>query len=100
MGNHFNLTINYNGQQVEITVQILSSELPKIVYSVTPKDEELKKHFKNVKQFYFHIDSAINYQELLEIRNYVIYDYIDTKIKNTDVLFEFGVWNTLLKYKL
>lgn len=100
MENYFNLTINYNGQQVEITVQILSSELPKIVYSVTPKDEELKKHFKNVKQFYFHIHSEINSHKLLEIKNYVIYDYIDNKIKNTDVLFEFEVWNTLLKNNL
>jgi hypothetical protein len=100
MNNHFDLSINYNGRQAEITVQVLSSELPKIVYSVTPKDEDLKKHFKNVKQFYFHINSEINYHKLLEIKNYVIYDYIDTEIKNADVLFEFAVWNTLLKYNI
>ena len=42
MNNHFDLSINYKGRQAEITVQVLSSELPKIVYSVTPKDEDLK----------------------------------------------------------
>ena len=100
MNNHFDLSINYNGRHTAINVQVLSSELPRITYSIRPKDEELKKHFKNVKQFYFHINSEINYHKLLEIRNYIIYDYIDTEIKNTDVLFEFAVWNTLLKYNI
>lgn len=100
MNNHFDLSINYNGHHTAINVQVLSSELPRITYSITPKDEELKKHFKNVKQFYFHINSEINNHKLLEIRNFVIYDYLDNEIKKTDVLFEFAVWNTLLKYNI
>ena len=96
MKNHFDLKIEYNERTVEINVQILSGELPKIIYSVKPKDEELIKHFKNVKQFYFHINSIITYNKLLEIKNYVIYDYIDPSIKNTDIEFEFAVWKNLL----
>lgn len=45
MKNNFDLKIEYNERTVEIKVQILSSELPKIIYSVTPKDEELIKHW-------------------------------------------------------
>lgn len=96
MKNNFDLKIEYNERPVEINVQILSGELPKIIYSFKPKDEELIKHFKNVKQFYFHINSVITYNKLLEIKNYVIYDYIDPSIKNTDIEFEFAVWKNLL----
>lgn len=52
MNNHIDISINYNGRQAAITVQILSSELPKIVYSVTPKDEELKKDFENFNLYF------------------------------------------------
>ena len=100
MKNHFDLKIDYNKRSVEINVQILSGELPKIIYSVKPKDEELIKHFNNVKQFYFHINSVITYNKLLEIKNYVIYDYIDPSIKNTDIAFEFAVWKNLLTYTI
>ena len=100
MKNNFDLKIEYNERTVEIKVQILWSELPKIIYSVTPKDEELIKHFNNVKQFYFHINSVITYNKLLEIKNYVIYDYIDPSIKNTDIAFEFAVWKNLLTYTI
>ena len=100
MKNHFDLKIDYNKRSVEINVQILSGELPKTIYSVKPKDEELIKHFNNVKQFYFHINSVITYNKLLEIKNYVIYDYIDPSIKNTDIAFEFAVWKNLLTYTI
>lgn len=96
MKNNFDLKIEYNERPVEINVQILSGELPKIIYSVKPKDEELIKQFKNVKQFYFHINSVITYNKVLEIKNYVIYDYIYSSIKNTDIEFEFAVWKNLL----
>ena len=81
-------------------MQILSGEHPKIIYSVKPKDEELIKHFNNVKQFYFHINSVITFNKLLEIKNYVIYDYIDPSIKNTYIAFEFAVWKNLLTYTI
>jgi hypothetical protein len=65
MNNHIDISINYNGRQAAITVQILSSELPKIVYSVTPKDEELKNDFET------------------------------KILKPRDLEFEFAVWNVL-----
>ena len=37
---------------------------------------------------------------VLNIKNYVIYDYIDPSIKNTDIAFEFAVWKNLLTYTI
>ena len=99
MENYFDLSINYDGRLLEIKVQILSKELPKIIYAVLPKDEELKKRFQNVKHFYFHINSELNKVEnILEITNYVIYDYKTNENQIKDIEFEFGVWKSLLKY--
>jgi hypothetical protein len=42
MENHFDLSINYAERLVEIKLQRLSKELPKIIYAVWPKDEDLK----------------------------------------------------------
>jgi predicted DNA-binding ArsR family transcriptional regulator len=100
MNDHFDLSINYNGRLVEIKVQILSRELPKIIYAVSIKDEELKKHFENVIQFIFHINSEITDDNKLVIKNFVIYDYIEPEIKNKDIYFEFAVWNSLLFYNI
>ena len=100
MSNHFDLSINYNGRPVEIKVLILSKELPKIIYAVWPKDEELKKYFENVKQFNFHINSEITSDNNLVIKNFVIYDYKEPEIKPKDVSFEFAVWNSLLIYNI
>lgn len=99
MGNHFDLSINYDGRLVEIKVEILSKELPKIIFAVWPKDEELKNHFQNVKQFYFHINSVLNKAEnILEVTNYVVYDYETEVNQIKDIEFEFGVWNSLLTF--
>lgn len=99
MKNHFALPINYDGRTVEIKIQCLSNELPKIIYAVWTEDEELKKHFENVKQLYFHTNSKFKKAEnVLEITNYVIYDYKTELNKFKDIDFEFGVWNSLLKY--
>lgn len=100
MKNHFDLSINYNGRFAEIKVQRLSEELPKIIYAVWPKDEELKKHFKNVKQINFHINSEITRNNDLEIKNFVVYDYKQPENQPKDVSFEFAVWNSLLIYNL
>jgi hypothetical protein len=96
MNDHFDLSINYNGRLVEVKVQRLSKELPKIIYSVWPKDEELKNHFENVKQFNFHINSEITIDNNFVIKNFVIYDYKNPEIKHKDAYFEFAVWNSLL----
>ena len=45
MKNHFELSNNYKGRLVEIIVQRLSEELPKIIFAIWPKNEELKKDF-------------------------------------------------------
>ena len=100
MKNHFDLSINYNGSLAEIKVQRLSEELPKIIYAVWPKDVELKKHFKNVKQINFHINSEITRDNDLEIKNFVVYDYKEPKNQPKDISFEFAVWNSLLIYNL
>ena len=98
MNNHIDLSINYNGRKVEINVLILSKELPKIIYVVWPKDEELIKHFDNVKQINFHINSEITKEDNLVINNFVVYDYKEPKKQLKDVSFEFAVWNSLLVY--
>jgi hypothetical protein len=94
MNNHFDLSINYNGRQVEINVQVLSSELPKIVCSVTPKDEKLNFFFENFN-LYFIIETVrvqdFNYQ----ISHSVIYDFKTKILKPRDLEFEFAVWNVL-----
>jgi hypothetical protein len=101
MENYFDLEIEYNGRLVEIKVQILSKELPKIIYVVWPKDDELKKYFENIIQFNFHINSKLNKVEnILEIFNYVIYDYKKEENQIKDIEFEFGVWKSLLAYNL
>jgi hypothetical protein len=100
MNDHFDLSINYNERLVEVKVQRLSKELPKIIYAVWPKDEELIKRLENVKQFYFHINSEITSDNNLVIKNFVIYDYKEPEIKPKDVFFEFAVWNSLLIYDI
>lgn len=100
MKNLFDLSINYNGRLLDIKVQRLSEELPKIIYAVWPKDEELKKHFENVKQINFHINSEITKNNNLEIRNFVVYDYKEPEKQLKDVFFELAVWNSLLIYNL
>lgn len=100
MKNLFDLSINYNGRLVDIKVKRLSEELPKIIYAVWPKDEELKKLFENVKQINFHINSEITTNNNLEIRNFVVYDYKEPEKQFKDVFFELAVWNSLLIYNL
>lgn len=101
MENHRDLLINYNGRILAIKTQCLSKELPEIIYVVFPIDEELKKHFENIKKFYFHINSKLNkIENILEITHYVVYDYETEINQSKDVVFEFAVWNSLLKYDL
>lgn len=96
MKNHFNTFINYNGKNLEVKVQCLSNELPEIIYTIWPMDKELKNTFKGVKQFYFHISSKLNKNNILEITHNVVYDYKTKENNIKDVDFEFGVWNSLL----
>jgi hypothetical protein len=94
MNNHIDISINYNGRQALITVQILSSELPKIVYSVTPKDEELKKDFENLN-LYFIMETVRDQDFNYQISHSVIYDFKTKILKIRDLEFEFAVWNVL-----
>lgn len=100
MEKHFNKQIDYDGCTMEISVQVLSAELPKIILSVKPRDFELIKHLENVRQFYFHINSENIKENLLDIRNYVVYDYVDNVSRNTDIKFEFAVWKSLLFFDI
>jgi hypothetical protein len=94
MNNHIDISINYNGRQALITVQILSSELPKIVYSVTPKDEELKKDFENLN-LYFIMETVRDQDFNYQTSHSVIYDFKTKILKIRDLEFEFAVWNVL-----
>lgn len=94
MENHFSLSINYDGRLIEIKVQRLSKELPKIIYAVWPKDEELKKHFENI-YLYFIIESEENKVGSSTILHTVKYDFKLDKFKSRDIKFEFAVWEVL-----
>lgn len=94
---HFNLPIDYCGKTFKIKVQILSILLPKTIYVVWPKGE-LLKHFKNVRQMYFHINSEIYCKKKSELKFYVFYDYLESKVFSKDIYFEFAVWSSLLRF--
>lgn len=94
MENHFDLSINYDGRFVEMKVQRLSKELPKIIYAVWPKDEELKKYFENIN-LYFIIESEENKVGPSTIQHTVKYDFKLGKFESRDIKFEFAVWEAL-----
>jgi hypothetical protein len=98
MKNHYDLSINYAERLVEIKLQRLSKELPKIIYAVWPKDEDLKKYFEDIN-LYFIIESKKNKDDSCTILHTVKYDFKYNKFKSRDIIFEFAVWKALLFFE-
>ena len=93
MENHFDLSIKYNERLVDITVQRLSKELPKIMFAVWPKDEELKKYFENINLYF--VKEEIKTNSYRTVWHRVLYDYNSKGISKTNLNFEFAVWEAL-----
>jgi len=96
MKNHFDLTIKYHEDNMEVHLQCLSCELPKIMYFVSPKDEKLRKIFENFNLFF--IQESVNSDSGKRTIVYSVnYDYKSKNFnKYRDIEFETAVWKELI----
>jgi hypothetical protein len=94
--NHFEFYISYDSRNIKVVVQKLSSELPRIIYAVWPKDEELEKYFGNVNLFFIQEVKKNNAGKPI-IWYKVKYDFKSEDNNVRDIEFEFAVWEQLSK---
>jgi len=94
--NHFELTVSYDSRDIKVVVQKLSSELPRKVYAVWPKDEELEKYLGKVNLYFIQeVEKKNNDKPILWYK--VKYDYESEDNNVRDIEFEFAVWEQLSK---
>jgi len=94
--NHIELTISYANREVKVLVQKLSTELPKKIYAVWPKDEELEKKSGKVSLYFIQeVEKENNDKPIMWYK--VKYDYKSEDNSVRDIEFEFAVWEQLAK---
>lgn len=93
---HFELTISYDSRDIKVVVQQLSLELPRKVYAVWPKDEELEKYLGKVNLYFIQeVEKKNNDKPIIWYK--VKYDYESEDNNVRDIEFEFAVWEQLSK---
>ncbi len=89
---HFDRTILYKEDPLDVHFQCLSSETP-MVYAVWPKDEKLKRLFDNT--FVLFTKSIKSREEAQPTTWHQV--HYSKNAKSADLDFEFSVWNELEK---
>lgn len=93
---HFELTVSYDSRDIKVVVQKLSTELPRKVYAVWPKDEELEKYLGKVNLYFIQeVEKKNNDKPIIWYK--VKYDYESEDRNVRDIEFEFAVWEQLSK---